>query len=98
MLISSKVSSSVINFGVSARSIYVTSSKSDEIKSLILEKFKRGVTEFHTQGGFSLKEGVTLFSVVTPKEVPKLTKEIRDIDPCAFIVISNVSEVFGNGF
>ena len=65
---------------------------------MILEKFKRGVTEFHTQGGFSLKEGVTLFSVVTPKEVPKLTKEIRDIDPCAFIVISNVSEVFGNGF
>ncbi len=98
MFISSKVSDAVINIGSHAKSIYITSSKNEEIKGVILNKFKRGVTEIYTQGGFSSQKRLMLFCVLSPKEAPRLVKEIKAIDTGAFIVICDAREVLGEGF
>lgn len=98
MFISSRVSDFLINIGVRAKSVYISSYKSELIKALILRKFGRGVTEFYTRGGFLNESRLVIFCVLMPKEVPRLASEIKKIDPEAFIVINDVYEVFGNGF
>ncbi|MBO5091585.1 MAG: YitT family protein [Clostridia bacterium] len=98
MFISSKVSDAIINIGRHAKSIYITSSKNEEIKAVILNKFKRGATEIYTQGAFSNKKRLMLLCVLSPKEAPRLVKEVKAIDKSAFVVICDAREVLGEGF
>ena len=39
-----------------------------------------------------------VLTVVSGRELPRLTRTIQEIDPDAFLVISRVSEVRGRGF
>ena len=39
-----------------------------------------------------------VFSVVSNRELPRLEKLIRGVDPDSFMVVSRVSEVRGRGF
>ncbi|MBQ3017320.1 MAG: YitT family protein [Clostridia bacterium] len=98
MFISARVSEAVIDVGLRAKSIYIMSKSHEEIKKIILTDFKRGVTEIYTQGGFLGEKRPMLFTVVSLKEAPRLAKEISKIDPSAFLVISDVREVIGEGF
>ena len=98
MYLSSKISDAIINYGASAKSLYITSEKSEEIKEVILKDFERGVTEIYTQGGYFGEKRYMLYCVLSPKEAPRLTKRIKEIDPFAFIVINDAKEVLGNGF
>lgn len=98
MYVSSKVSDRIIDVGKEAKSIYITSQKREEIKEVILRDFERGVTEIYTQGGYSQKKRLMLLCVVSPKEAPRLVKEIKRIDKRAFIIISDARLVLGEGF
>ncbi len=98
MFISSMVSDRVIDVGKASKSIYITSKKNEEIKELILCEFERGVTEIYTQGGYSRTQRLMLLCVVSPKEAPRLAKKVKEIDPSAFIIISDARLVLGEGF
>lgn len=98
MFICARVSEAVIDVGHRAKSIYIMSKSHEEIKKMILKDFGRGVTEIYTQGGFLLEKRPMLLTVVSPKEAPRIATEISKIDPCAFLVISDVREVIGKGF
>ena len=39
-----------------------------------------------------------IFSVISNRELPRIEKIIREIDPESFVVVSHVSEVRGHGF
>ncbi|MCK9330080.1 MAG: YitT family protein, partial [Candidatus Cloacimonetes bacterium] len=69
-----------------------------EIKIEIIDKLNRGVTIFHTEGGFSEKQNKTLFCVLTRRQVGTLTDIVKDIDPDAFMILTDVSDVMGFGF
>ena len=98
MYLSSKISDAIINYGTSAKAIYITSQKSEEIKEVILKNFGRGVTEIYTQGGFLGEKRYMLYCILSPKEAPRLVEKLKEIDPFAFIVINDVKEVLGKGF
>ena len=98
MFLSSKISDAIISYGVSAKALYITSQKSDEIKEVVLKEFVRGVTEIYTQGGFSNEKRLMLFCVLSPKEAPRLVRWVKEIDSSAFLVICDAKEVLGEGF
>ena len=39
-----------------------------------------------------------ILSVVSNRELPRLTRLVSEIDPAAFVVVSAVKEVRGRGF
>ena len=98
MIIAAKSSDVIISFGTRAKTVIISSQKSEEVKCLILEKFERGVTEIYTRGGFSQENRLLIFSVLSPKEIARLTRKIKEIDPEAFVVTGDAKEVFGKGF
>jgi uncharacterized membrane-anchored protein YitT (DUF2179 family) len=81
-----------------ARAFYIISDKYEEMIEVINNKMDRGGTLLDGKGIYTGAERKVLFAVVTRKEVAKLRELVEDIDPEAFVIISNIHEVLGNGF
>jgi uncharacterized membrane-anchored protein YitT (DUF2179 family) len=58
----------------------------------------RGVTMLHAKTGYLGIETDILYCIISPRELHKMEKIIRDEDPEAFIVLSKASSVYGRGF
>lgn len=81
-----------------ARQAIIISTKPDPIRAAIIDRLGRGVTQLPGRGGFTASERPVLLSVVAQSEVSLLKAIVRDCDPDAFVVFSNVNEVLGEGF
>lgn len=74
----------------------IISEKSEEIRKSIIKNLKKGVTIYKGRGGYETqKEMDILFTVVTRLEISKVFREIRKIDPAAFIIEESLNEVSG---
>ena len=58
----------------------------------------RGVTLLHGEGGYLHEPTEVVFSVVATRELHKVQVLAREIDPECFMVITQVTEVWGRGF
>ena len=63
-----------------------------------MSKVDRGVTMLHGQGGYGRQGTEVILSVVSNYELPKIQQLARSIDPDCFMIISQVTEVWGRGF
>lgn len=81
-----------------AKGITIISSKSEEIKERIMNETGRGTTIIKGEGGFTGNEMNLLFCVVSKFEVTKVKTIVKETDSFAFLTISDVSEVLGEGF
>lgn len=81
-----------------SKGITIISTKSEEIKSRIMDKIGRGTTIIKAEGGYTGNEIDLLFCVVSKFEVTKVKNIVKEIDTFAFLTISDVSEVLGEGF
>ncbi len=98
ILIFSKVTDALLTMGNYAKSVYILSDKADEISLIIMTLLKRGITGIHSIGMYSRDEQTMLMCITSPKELPTLIDLIRKTDSRAFVIISDVREVLGNGF
>lgn len=80
------------------KGVYVVSEAVDEIKDDIYKELDRGVTFFKALGGYDKKETEVLFCVLNRRQVPQLTDMVKDIDPDAFMIVTDVYDVLGYGF
>jgi len=101
-LIMAFVFAQVLNFtqkdGYSARAFLIFSTKSVEISDAIMAKLERGTSLFNAQGGYTKNQQQVVYTVVDPSEVSTMYELIKDIDPSAFITVSDTSETLGEGF
>jgi len=59
---------------------------------------RRGVTSLKGHSYFTGKDREVLYIVLTRREISYLKYVVKQVDPDAFIVISDVYEVLGKGF
>jgi uncharacterized membrane-anchored protein YitT (DUF2179 family) len=82
-------------------SLHIISSKSDLIKSLIVQKFGKGITIIKGERGylpdkFDVKLDCDIIvTVVTRLELLRIKEEIRKLDPKAFMFIQYIKEASG---
>lgn len=88
----------VLLVGKSQVQVKIVSTKYDEINDMILTKINRGSTLIRSQTGFQKEEGFMVLSVINNRELNRLNKLVSEIDPSAFMIISQVNEVKGKGF
>jgi uncharacterized membrane-anchored protein YitT (DUF2179 family) len=96
--ITTKVSDGILEGLKFAKMAYVISDYYDEIAQQIMKDLDRGVTGVSATGMYSNKDKKMLFCVVSKKEIVELTEIVAKIDPRAFIIVSDVREVMGEGF
>ncbi|UII54620.1 YitT family protein [Cytobacillus spongiae] len=81
-----------------ARGAMIISDLNDDIASKIMEQMERGVTVLKGHGSFTKKEREVLYCVVGKNEIVRLKNIINSIDPHAFVSVSVVHDVIGEGF
>ena len=84
--------------GMKKTQVKIVSKKYREIREMILNELKRGVTVLNGQTGYLKEKCFVILTIVSNRELVKLKEEVQRIDPEAFMTISTVSEVRGRGF
>ena len=65
-----------------------------EICRKLCEMFGSGITYLDAKGGYSNKEKSMIYFVVNRYQIVRLKETVHDIDPLAYITISEVADVF----
>lgn len=78
--------------------VSIISKHSDAIQKYIVETLERGATIYTAKGAYTMANKEIVTSVMDKKEFIKLKTFIKQIDPDAFVMTSNVREVLGEGF
>ena len=84
--------------GTSRTEVKIVSQHSEEIRQAILSRVDRGVTVLHGEGGYGRTDTEVILSVISNRELPRLQQLARSIDPNCFMIVSQVTEVWGRGF
>lgn len=82
----------------SARGATIISSQSADIANQILKQMDRGVTVLDGRGSFTGEKRDVLYCVVARNEIVRLKSIITAVDPHAFVALSEVHDVMGEGF
>jgi uncharacterized membrane-anchored protein YitT (DUF2179 family) len=89
----------VVQSGLSsAKSITIITIKEKDMRNMLLEHLDCGATVIPASGAYSNTNKSLILTIVPRSKVGRLRRHIRQVDPEAFTVISNASEVLGYGF
>lgn len=75
--------------------IMVISAKGEEIRDQLLAKLYRGITILDGEGAYSKEPRKVLISVITRYELPEVKAIVKEVDPKAFVNITQTVEVMG---
>lgn len=96
------IGSRVIDFiqegAYAARGAFIISDSNQEIAKKINENMERGVTILKGYGQFSKNEKEVIYCVVGKNEIVRLKNLITSVDPHAFVSVTVVHDVLGEGF
>ncbi|CEQ20333.1 membrane protein [[Clostridium] sordellii] len=81
-----------------SKAFMIISNEPNVLRDGITREIKRGVTFLQGKGGYTNEDKNVLLVVVSKNEEVHLKKVIKNIDPSAFIIVSDVHEVLGEGF
>ncbi len=81
-----------------SKMVYIISDRYEEIAGTIMEEIDRGVTGLRAEGMYSGSDKMMLCCVVSRKEISQIKEIVREYDPRAFVIVSDVREVLGEGF
>lgn len=98
ILVISVALNKIMLLGTSRTEVKIVSREHETIRQTILSQVNRGVTLLHGQGGYKGNETEIILTVVSNYELPKIQHLAREIDSNCFMIISQVTEVWGRGF
>jgi len=87
-----------IQTGLPMKIIFIISDKSEAISACIVEEIGRGATVLKGEGAYTHESKNVLMCAVHWGDLYRLKKMVSTIDPAAFIIISEASEILGKGF
>lgn len=89
----------IIQLGFSqSKMVHIITSEEAAMKQAIYENVNRGVTKLAGIGGYTEEPRPILMVVVYQTEFTKLKNVVRNVDPQAFVIVSDAYEVLGEGF
>lgn len=98
LFISSRVIDLVLEGIDYARAALVITSENERVINAIYEKMQRGVTILDGFSPYTKEKRPVIFCVITKKETLLFTSLVRGIDRKAFIILTDVYEILGEGF
>jgi len=98
VFIGAKVIDFIQEGAYAARGTTIISGRSDEISRKVMQEMDRGITILEGRGSFSGERRDVLYCVIGKNEIVRLKTIIDHIDPHAFVAVSHVHDVMGEGF
>lgn len=82
----------------SSYQLLVFSDKYEQIADYVINDLQRGATVLSAKGWYTKKEKDVLLLLINQKELPAISKAIKEIDQKAFMSVSPTNNVYGEGF
>lgn len=98
VLLYTMVLDKVLMTGRNQMQVKVISKKYDQISQEIQRRMDRGTTLLASEGGHLRESSFAVLTVISGRQLPKLNELVLEIDPHAFMIINQVTEVRGRGF
>ncbi|WP_227394262.1 YitT family protein [Jeotgalibacillus aurantiacus] len=81
-----------------SKMVHIITNRQEEISQAIFDEVDRGVTKLSAYGGYTDHERPILMCVIDQTEFTRLKNVVKKIDPKAFVIVNDASEVLGEGF
>ena len=98
LIVETLVLDKVMILGKSQIQIYVVSPHYEAIRDVLLEKLEAGVTMNMIQTGRLGRDQQAVLCVIPPRKLYAATELVHSVDPDAFITVTQIKEVRGQGF
>lgn len=79
-----------------AKCAIIITESPNEISKILSETFGSGTTQLNAKGGYSNRNKSMIYFVVNRYQVIRMRNLVHEIDPSAYITISEVADVFSN--
>ncbi len=80
------------------RAMFIVSTQAEAIANAVTKELRRGATVLPATGAWTGESRPIVFCVLAKRQVGQCREIARQIDPKAFIIITDVYEVLGEGF
>lgn len=98
IVINSFVINQVMVMGNEKIQISVISNNMEEVRAAILTDMHRGITLISSRKGLTGEPCEMVMTIISTRQLARAKRLILDVDPTAFMIVTRVSEVNGNGF
>lgn len=98
IVVATKISDAVMEGFKFSKAAFIITNKHELIAKRILEELDRGVTGLYAKGMYSGEDKCMLYCVVSQKEIVYVKEIVSEVDPGAFVIVSDAREVLGEGF
>lgn len=98
IFVTTKVSDAILEGFKYSKAAYIITDKYEEVAKVLMEELDRGATGLKATGMYTGKDRCVLYCVVSKKQIVTLKEIVVNIDPKAFVIVSDVREVLGEGF
>ncbi len=78
-----------------AKSVMIVTANEDAVCQALSEEFGRGITQLKAKGYYSGADKCVIYFVVNRFQIPKVKNLVTEIDPYAFITVTEISDVMG---
>ena len=96
--VSGQTMDSVLSSFDKRRLVLIMAKDTKPVVKYISDELHRGSTVLYGEGGFSGEERPTIMCLLTPRQTMVLKRYLAKNQPRSFMVVSEASEVLGNGF
>ena len=96
--LTSKISDGIIDGLKFSKAAFIITEKPEALAALVMEELGRGVTGISATGMYSGDSKNMLLCVVSKKEIVRLKELAKSCDSNAFVIVTDVREVLGEGF
>ncbi len=98
IFVTTKVSDAILEGFKYSKAAYIITDKYEEVARVLMEELDRGATGLKATGMYTGRDRCVLYCVVSKKQIVTLKEIVVNIDPKAFVIVSDVREVLGEGF
>ena len=98
IFVSTKVSDGFLEGFKNSKAALSITNHYKEVAARVMDELGRGVTGMDAKGMYTQDYKCVLYCVVSRKEIVQLKEIVNDVDPDAFVIVSDVREVLGEGF
>ncbi|MCI8489565.1 MAG: YitT family protein [Lachnospiraceae bacterium] len=98
IFIVSKISDALMEGLKYSKAAFIITEQYEQVAQSLMENLERGVTGLNAKGMYSGGEKCMLYCVVSKKEIVDLKELVARIDRNAFVIVTDVREVLGEGF
>jgi uncharacterized membrane-anchored protein YitT (DUF2179 family) len=98
IFVATKVGDTVLEGLNYSKAAFIITDRYEQVAEILMRELDRGATGLMAKGMYTGDQKCVLYCVVSRKQIVTLKEVVAEIDPGAFVIVSDVHEVLGEGF